>query len=119
MNKKLVYVAGALRSNIPEYIKNMHRMIKEADKVRRSGFAVIIPCEDLLRGLVCGDYDFEDYFENSYEMLTRCDAVYVIPGWEKSEGTKKEIKKAQSLNIPVYFELNNLITYEKAYETIG
>ena len=101
--KKLIYVAGALRSDIPTYIRNMHNMIKEADKIRRLGFAVIIPCEDILRGLVCGDYEFEDYFENSFIVLERCDAVYVCHGWEKSEGTKKEIKRAEEKGIPVFY----------------
>ena len=108
MEKKLIYIAGALRADVPSYIKNMHRMIKEADKVRRCGFAVIIPCEDILRGLVCGDYEFEDYFDNSFVILERCDGVYVVSGWENSEGTKREIKEALLLNIPVFYDVEKL-----------
>jgi hypothetical protein len=33
-----VYVAGKLNDNSVGYIKNMHKMIKEADFLRRAGF---------------------------------------------------------------------------------
>ena len=30
------------------------------------------------------------------------DAVVLVPGWEQSNGTKKEIEVAEKLGIPVY-----------------
>lgn len=108
MNKQLIYIAGALRADVPTYISNLHRMIVYAEKVRRLGFAVYIPGLDLLQGLVMGDLSFNDYFENSYEILKRCDAVFVVPGWENSEGTKKELKEAQSKGIPIFYTIDEL-----------
>ena len=36
------------------------------------------------------------------ELMRRCDAVVVIPGWEHSTGTKAEIDEAMRLEIPVF-----------------
>lgn len=100
----LIYVAGKLNADAVGYVQNMHRMIKAADLLRRAGRAVIVPCLDFVCGLFGGDYTYEDYFNNNSEILKRCDEVYVLKGWETSEGTKKEIALAKKLKIKVTYE---------------
>ena len=39
------------------------------------------------------------------------DAVLVVPGWENSTGTKKEIEVAINLGIPVFYTLEELIRF--------
>lgn len=109
----LVYIAGALRNGVPGYVQNLHRMIVWAEKVRRAGFYVYIPGLDILQGVVMGDMEFPDYFENSWGIIKRCEAVFVVPGYEKSKGTKKEIIHAKNLKIPVFFDLDKLVKYYK------
>lgn len=112
MKKKiLVYVAGKLNSNAVGYIKNIHSMIKEGEKLRKEGLYVYIPANDFLEGVVCGNFEYKDYFDNSQVMLERSDAVYVCPNWESSDGTKKEIELAVSLNIPVFYEIYLLLRH--------
>jgi len=108
MSKHLIYIAGALRADVPTYISNCSKMIKTAEKVRRQGYAVYIPCLDLIQGLVMSDLSFSDYFDNSAEVLTRCDAVFLCEGWESSKGTQHEIEIAGSLNIPVFESIDDL-----------
>lgn len=115
MNKKLIYIAGTLRSDIPGYIANCSRMIKWGERVRRLGFAVFIPCLDLLQGLVLGDLEFNDYFDNSFVILERCDAVFLVPGWKQSEGTKKEIARANELGIPVFEDEEELVAWRQGW----
>jgi len=43
------------------------------------------------------------WLNGDLEMVGRCDAVIVCPGWEESHGTKGEIAFAESHNIPVYY----------------
>lgn len=108
-NKKfLVYIAGALRGDIPTYISNCSKMIRYGELVRRTGYSVFIPCLDVLQGIVMGDMEFEDYFNNSFSILPRCDAVFLVPGWEESEGTNKEMALADSLNIPIFSEIEKM-----------
>ena len=100
-----VYIAGALNSNAIGYINNLHRMIFWSEKIRKLDVAVFVPGNDLLMGLVVGNYEYTDYFENSQPFLDVCDAIFLVPGWEKSKGTRREIKRAEKKVIPVFDKL--------------
>jgi hypothetical protein len=100
------YVAGPLNSDACGYIQNMHRMIKVARELRQLGVAVYVPCNDFLEGLVDGGFNYTDYFENSQPWLEVSDFIFVCPGWEDSEGTKKEIELAHSLGIAVFYHMD-------------
>ena len=103
-----VYIAGRLNDDAVDYIKNMHKMMVFAHKVKRMGFSIFVPCLDVLMGMKFGTYDYEDYFYSNLEWLRVADAVFVCPGWEDSKGTIAEIKEAKKNGIPVYFKLENL-----------
>ena len=105
---KKVYIAGKLNDDAVGYIKNLHAMIQEAEKVRKAGFSVYIPGLDFLGGLVFGDWDYHCYFNNSQPWLLASDAVYVCPNSERSTGTQKEIKLAKKNGIPVVDTLGKL-----------
>ncbi len=105
---KVVYIAGALRSDIIGYIKNLHRMIEYGNRVRLLGHVILIPGLDFLLGLQIGNLEYNDYFENSRELMMRCDAVFVVPGSENSKGVQKEIALAGMLGIQVYTKLEEL-----------
>ena len=99
---KRVYIAGALNGMAVDYIKNIHRMIIWAEKVRALGYAVYIPCLDFLCGVVHGNWSYEQYFSMNQPWLEVSDAIFLVPGWERSIGTKKEIAMAAQRNIPVF-----------------
>jgi hypothetical protein len=107
---KRVYIAGKLNDMACDYIKNVHRMIVTAEQVRKAGFAVYVPCIDLLQGMVFGNFGYDDYFDNSQAWLDASDAVFLTPGWETSEGTKREIQRAQSQGIHVFSDINELVS---------
>ena len=93
--KKLrCYIAGKLNADAVGYIQNMHKMIRVARELRKLGIAVYVPCNDFLEGLVDGDFTYLDYFNNSQPWLEVSDFIFVVPGWETSDGTKKEIGRA-------------------------
>jgi len=106
--KPKIYVAGKLNDMACDYIKNMHKMIHAAKQIRDFGGAVYVPCVDFLEGLVSGQFEYEDYFNNSQPFLEICDAVYVCKGYETSKGTLREIKLAVEKKIPVFFNLVEL-----------
>ena len=110
---KRVYVAGKINDEACGYIKNLHDMFSVAEKVRRAGFAVFVPGLDLLMGLVHGDWTYRDYFENSQPWLDASDIMFVSPNWRSSTGTKREIKRAKRKNIPVYYDLKDMIAKER------
>ena len=109
---RLIYIAGKLNGDACSYIQNVHKMLQFGETVRNMGCCVAIPCNDFLHGLVIGTHEYEDYFDNNLEILKRADAIALVPGWETSEGTRKEILEARKNNIPVlyYFdEINDFI----------
>jgi len=105
---KRVYVAGKLNDDACGYIANIHKMIIWAEKVRKLGYAVYVPGIDLIQGMVFGDWVYKDYFDNSQPWLDAAHAVFLVPGWEASEGTKKEIERAKSKGIPIFSDLDTL-----------
>jgi hypothetical protein len=109
--KKRIYIAGKLTEMAVDYIKNVHKMIQTAEIVRKAGFSVYIPAIDFLAGAVIGDYEYYDYFDNSQPWLEVSDAIFLVPGWETSPGTAKEIAKANKLKIPVFDNLYEMKTY--------
>jgi len=94
------------------YLHNVHKMMETAEEVRNVGFSVFIPAIDLLCGIKHGYNDYHEYFDNSQPWLMAADAVFLVPGWEDSEGTMKEIQVALKLGIPVYSDLTELIEAE-------
>jgi hypothetical protein len=103
------YIAGKLNADAVGYIQNVHRMIKTAKEVRDAGFAVYVPCNDFLEGVVCGNFDYADYFDNSQPWLAASDFVFLTPGWETSKGTAREIELAKTMGIPVFDNLDDLV----------
>ena len=103
-----VYIAGKLNADACNYIKNVHAMITTANCIRKMGHSVFIPCLDLLTGLVIGDLDYNDYFENNLPWLKCANVLYIMPNSEQSSGTQAEIKLARLYDIPVVFNINEL-----------
>ena len=100
---KKIYVAGALNSDAVGYIRNLHKMISYANILRKKGYAVFVPGLDFLMGLLDGNFDYQDYFDNSQPWLDVSDIMFVCPGWESSAGTLKEIEFAKKIGIPVVY----------------
>lgn len=110
MNKVKVYVAGPLNDTAVNYLHNVHRMMNMAEQARIAGFSVFVPALDMLMGLKFGYVNYHDYFDNSQPWLAVADAMLLVEGWQHSEGTKKEMARAISLDIPVFesiYDMNN------------
>jgi hypothetical protein len=108
---KRIYIAGKLNAAAVNYIKNCHNMIRKADEIRKLGFSVYIPCLDFLSGIVQGDYNYYDYFDNNLPWLECADALFVMPDSEKSTGTQIEIGIAHERGIPIFYEISNLVEW--------
>lgn len=47
--------------------------------------------------------DYQDYIDGDLEILSRFDAIIMLPGWRESKGARIEKEYAQRLGIPVYY----------------
>lgn len=101
--KPIAYIAGALNAMANQYVKNVHNTLMWGEKIRQLGFSVFIPGMDFLLGVAHGTLSYEDLFNNSQSFLRTANVMFVCPGWEKSEGTAKELVVARHYNVPIFF----------------
>lgn len=68
-----------------------------AAKLRAAGFDVVNPAE---HGEEPGKA-WADYLRKDIRLLMDCDAIALLPGWEKSKGAKLEVHIATELGMRV------------------
>ena len=73
-----------------------------------NGFAIFTPHLNTAHFEIKTHVPETVYQEFDKYMLKTFDFVFVLPNWSKSEGTLKEIKLAQRLNIPVFNSIEEL-----------
>lgn len=106
----LIYVAGPYRAATRDDIaRNIDAARVVGISAAALGWFPVIPHANTahmeldLPGL--GD-DF--WLAGTLEMMERCDAVVLVPGWQNSAGTRGEIIRAEELGIPVFRSLDAL-----------
>lgn len=103
MTKPLVYVSGPYRH--PKGTAYVEENIRKAEEVAKElwqmGFAVICPHANTRHfdGIVTAD----DFIAGDLVMVERCDLVVMLPGFQHSEGARKEMAHAIRNEVPVFF----------------
>ena len=59
-----------------------------------------------------------DYFSNGQPWLMAADAIFLVPGWESSAGTKKEVDTATRLGIPIFDNISEMKAHFKGHTTV-
>lgn len=101
-----IYIAGPMRGH---HCYNFEKFFYYAHILKSSGYEVINPAEmDCLRMFDGWRFNESDYEEvlaiDLAEITANADALFVLEGWEKSEGANREIELATNLGLPVYYE---------------
>jgi len=99
----LIYVAGryraATRAAVAQNIEQARLL--GIDAARLGWYPVIPHCNTAhMEDDLPHDDDF--WLAGTLELMTRCDAVVLVDGWETSEGTAGEIARADQMRLPVY-----------------
>lgn len=104
---KVVYIAGKYRGETPVEVQ---KNIKHADSFGMSVCAVgampLVPHKNTehYEGLQNDQW----FLEGTMELLRRCDAILLIPGWENSVGARGEKAEAERLGLPVFYRIHEL-----------
>ena len=112
--KQAVYIAGPMRG-IPYY--NFPAFDAAADALRCAGYTVVSPADldraggfdakdcppDTDWGAIPAGFDFEACVRRDIEGVKQADAIYLLPGWERSEGARAEKVIAEWLGRDVLF----------------
>lgn len=109
---RAIYVAGKYSApNVIQVGDNMRAGWQACyNLLVNHGFAPFNPWADF-DYLMFGPVPLETFYAYSLAQLERQEAVFVLPMWEKSTGTKAEIRHASLIGIPVFFELEKLLEW--------
>jgi len=100
----IIYVAGPYRCPIKRGIQhNIDRALVAAQRLWDLGYIAFCPHANSQH--FAGDDSW--YLTGYLEVLSRCDAMYVLKGSENSRGTQAEIAQAKRQGIPIYYEGEN------------
>ena len=106
MNKKLIYVAGKYTaSNYSGIEDNIKKAEAVSIKLFSLGWAVFTPHKntahyEIYESVTDLDYDF--WMECCFEILSRCDAIFMMDGWKESSGSLREHEFAKKCGIEIY-----------------
>jgi hypothetical protein len=100
----LGYTAGPYRAKTEwELIMNIRLAEEWAAYGWAQNCAMICPHKNTAHyGGILG-LDDSVWLIGDLEMIKRCDFLLIVPGWEKSSGTRGEIALADELGIPVFY----------------
>lgn len=107
---RVVYVAGPYRSQTREGIElNIQSAKKVGTLALERGWSAMIPHMNTahMDAIVHQNND-KFWLAATMELMRRCDAVVLCPGWQKSAGTLGEIHEAVKLGMPIYEAVEEL-----------
>lgn len=111
--RPLIYVSGPYRAATKDgVLQNILGAWKDAVKLWRAGAAVICPHTNTTDPSVYSrDHGItpEEFIEGDLVMIERCDAIYMREDWRTSKGAREELKHANILGIPAYFNIDDLL----------
>jgi len=92
-----IYLSGPM-TGLPDY--NRPAFDKVAKELRAQGKSVFNPADI---GPKENIMPRAWYMRKDLEGLMKSDSVYVLPGWDTSEGAKLEVAIARELELPIIF----------------
>ncbi len=109
MTMRLVYVAGAVSAKTREGVEaNIDHAEDWGVEIAKLGGVPWIPHANTQDPRFERVQLREFWYEATLEQLRRCDAVFLIPGWENSDGGRGEKAEAERLGMPVFETLTQL-----------
>ena len=97
---KVIYVAGPYRGDVEA---NIARAKMAAIALWKRGWAVFCPHTNAAHFDHAGVEDAA-VLAGDLELLRRCDAIFLLNGWEHSEGSRRESNLATKYLIQHYYE---------------
>ena len=106
-NKRLIFLSGPYNARTEEAkSKNIWHAVRVACRLWELGFFVICPHTNSAHFDNFTDLDESVWLEGDFVMLSKCDAVFFLKGYETSPGSMEEYNLAQKLGKDIYYEDN-------------
>ncbi len=104
--RERVYVAGPYTKG--DVAENVYKAFKAANDLADLGFAPFVPHFTHFWHLMF-QRPYEFWLELDHQFLPLCQAVLRLPG--ESNGADKEVALAESLSIPIFYDMQSLDAY--------
>lgn len=106
---KAIFISGPITApTFYQVNQNIRRAEAIAVRLLKKGWSVHCPHKnsEFLQGALHKhpEEDFERWMAVDFEMLSRCDAVFMMRNWRKSRGAKMEHAEAKRLEKEIYYE---------------
>ena len=109
--KPVIYIAGRYSDggtlDKEERWKNRNIMRYYAIKYMKRGWAVLCPIENDEWAYEDGIISYEDTLSSDLAVISKCDAIFFCPGWEKGKGTLVEYEFADKNGIPIIVDASH------------
>jgi len=112
---KVIYIAGPYRDEY-EYRRFENLLVARSAALTLWNLGVVPVVPHLLTFTLAGIVPEGAFLEGLKSLLAHCDAVYFLPGWDRSEGCRKEYDFATERGIPKFFYLVDLSEWLKKEE---
>ena len=96
--KGRVYISGPI-TGTTDYIQ---RFDKAEQTLADAGYEVVNPARVNMN--LPESTTHQEYMEVSFTLMTLCDTVYMMKGWDKSNGCRQEFEYASRHGISITFE---------------
>lgn len=111
MSRPIIYVAGRYRARTYFGIAlNIFRAWNAARKLWKAGYIALCPH---LNTLWMSEWPVSTpadvFLDGDIALLAACDAIVMLPGWEKSAGARGEHFYAIEHHKAIYYDLDKLI----------
>lgn len=93
-----VYISGPMRGYVGYNYPAFHRA---AEYLTKGGHGVLNPADNFDGAT---DLEFETYMRADLSMLLDATGVFMLKGWQNSEGARLELAVAKSLGLVVWYE---------------
>lgn len=93
-----VYISGPITGLDPTLCRQRFETAK--NELKRRGYVPVSPLDNGLPD----EAPYDEHMRRDLEMLSECDMIYMLNGWERSKGCRIEFNTAATDRKPIIFE---------------